>query len=265
MASDAVPSSTSKSDQTGPSSSSSPPRVHFANDPAAPSPPDPVANASSSGPPTVSPNHNHSHSHSSASYKQELMDCSVLLDDINDVLAQWESQHSNSQSLQPQSLSSPSSNIALFVPSFASSKTTNHRGHHHHHHRHGQQRSDGLIDIAPSSSTSKRIKPNKPRSVPSLRPSVHLRKSKKTQKRRRSLQSLASGLEVGVEIGVEFERKQFGQRPWRRDIDRTASNVLCSGRCRDQKWPQNAPSKGLGLEGKVEAISWGSPWQWRSA
>merc|ERR1719242_911037 len=64
--------------------------------------------------------------HSSASYKQELMDSSVLLDNINDVLSIWDNQQSNTHSLQPS---------YLFSPSFTStnnsnSKSINHRRPH---------------------------------------------------------------------------------------------------------------------------------------
>merc|ERR1719242_1078575 len=54
--------------------------------------------------------------HSSASYKQELMDSSVLLDNINEVLSIWDSQQSNTQSLQPS---------YLFSPSFTSTNNNN--------------------------------------------------------------------------------------------------------------------------------------------
>merc|ERR1719464_2629370 len=70
--------------------------------------------------------------HSSASYKQELMDSSVLLDNINDVLSIWDNQQSNTHSLQPS---------YLFSPSFTStnnsnSKSINHRRPHRKQQRH---------------------------------------------------------------------------------------------------------------------------------
>eukprot|EP01083_Nonionella_stella_P149988 477102_1 len=40
--------------------------------------------------------------HSSASYKQELMDASLLLDNINEAVSMWDTQQSNTHSLQPQ-------------------------------------------------------------------------------------------------------------------------------------------------------------------
>merc|ERR1712154_296267 len=68
--------------------------------------------------------------HSSASYKQELMDSSVLLDNINEILSIWDTQQQHTHSLQPQYL--------MFSPSFSaqtspkkrnSSKMT--KSHHH--------------------------------------------------------------------------------------------------------------------------------------
>merc|ERR1719295_1836990 len=44
----------------------------------------------------------HSHSsHSSASYKQELMDSSVLLDNVNEILHAWDAQQDSAHSLEP--------------------------------------------------------------------------------------------------------------------------------------------------------------------
>ena len=55
--------------------------------------------------------------HSSASYKQELMDSSLLLDNINDVLSYWDNHQSNSHSLQ-----TPNN---AFSPNLSSNNTNN--------------------------------------------------------------------------------------------------------------------------------------------
>ena len=79
--------------------------------------------------------------HSSASYKQELMDSSVLLDNINDLLSSWDNQQSNTHSLQPS---------YLFSPSFSSTNNTNNSPHkpiksnksnHRRSHRHPSSKS----------------------------------------------------------------------------------------------------------------------------
>eukprot|EP01083_Nonionella_stella_P075102 203956_1 len=54
----------------------------------------PVAVHQNDGKPTLTP--------SSASYKQELMDASLLLDNINEAVSMWDTQQSNTHSLQPQ-------------------------------------------------------------------------------------------------------------------------------------------------------------------
>lgn len=118
--------------------------------------------------------------HSSASYKQELMDSSVLLDDINEQLSLWESQDAHSQSLQPLGMTSSSSNLSLFAPStmnndHRSDRKQGKQSKNQKNHHRAQQRKDALIDIGSDH-----------------RPSSHLRKSKKHKKTRSPLTASTS-------------------------------------------------------------------------
>merc|ERR1712228_255289 len=88
--------------------------------------------------------------------KQELMDSSVLLDNINEVLSIWDSQQSNTQSLQPS---------YLFSPSFTSTNNNNNANNKsnksNHHRPHSSRR-----PISKSLKKSKSSKKSHHRSLP---------------------------------------------------------------------------------------------------